>query len=114
MNNPANAEAHRVDQFLMAPEARFDRWRVLLQRARTWERFANHSDPKRDGHPGVVIKSFHELRQWDDFLAYPGQALFKLLDERIASSDARRYGSLGSIDQPCSCNTLLSSNVAKD
>jgi arginine decarboxylase len=88
MNNPANSETPRVDQFLMAAEARFDRWRALLQTARTWERLVNQSEPKKDEHQRVVAKSFHELRQWEDFFAYPGQALLTLLEERIASSDA--------------------------
>ena len=88
MNNPANSETPRVDQFLMAAEARFDRWRALLQTARTWERLANQSEPKKGEHQRVVAKSFHELRQWEDFFAYPGQALLKLLEERIASNDA--------------------------
>ena len=38
MSTSAKPEAPRVDQFLMAAEARFDRWRRLLQAARTWER----------------------------------------------------------------------------
>jgi len=31
---------------------------------------------------------FQELRQWEDYFAYPGHSLLKSLDERIASGDA--------------------------
>ena len=34
-----------------------------------------------------VIKSLEELRQWEDFYAYPGPALLNLLTERAASGD---------------------------
>ncbi len=108
MNNPANSETPRVDQFLMAAEARFDRWRALLQTARTWERLANQSEPKKDEHQRVVAKSFQELRQWEDFFAYPGQALLKLLEERIASSDAVGTARLVQSISRCGCNALLS------
>src|SRR5271167_4763243 len=88
MSTPTNPEAPRVDQFLMAGETRFDRWRALLQATRTWERLANQLDPNKGEHHAAVTKSFHELRQWEDFFAYPGQTLLKSLEERIASSDA--------------------------
>ncbi len=87
MSVSANPEAPRVDQFLMASESRFDRWRTLLQETRAWERLVNQL-PSKEEHHAAAIKAFHELRQWEDFFAYPGQALLNLLDERITSSDA--------------------------
>ena len=88
MSAPAKPEAPRVDQFLMAAEERFDRWRALLQATRTWERFASQKDPNKGEHQATVGKLFQELLQWEDFFAYPGQALLKLLGDRVASSDA--------------------------
>jgi arginine decarboxylase len=88
MSTPAKPEAPRVDQFLMAAEERFDRWRALLQATRTWERIVNQQDPNRGDHQATVSKLFQELLQWEDFFAYPGQALLKLLGERVSSSDA--------------------------
>jgi arginine decarboxylase len=88
MSTPAKPEAPRADQFLMAAEERFDRWRALLQATRTWERIVNQQDPNRGDHQATVSKLFQELLQWEDFFAYPGQALLKLLGERVSSSDA--------------------------
>jgi arginine decarboxylase len=86
MSTATNASAPRVDQFLMAGEARFDRWRALLQEARLWDRSTNQQTPGK--HHAAVTKCFNELRQWEDYFAYPGQTLLKSLEERIASSDA--------------------------
>ena len=44
MSTATNASVPRVDQFLMAAEARFDRWRALLQEARRWDRSTNQQD----------------------------------------------------------------------
>ena len=87
MTTSVNPDAPRVDQFLMAMEARFDRWRALLQAVRSWERSVNQLDPNKGEHQAVT-KSFRELLQWEDFFAYPGQTLLKSLEERIASGDA--------------------------
>jgi arginine decarboxylase len=90
MNTPTKPEAPRVDQFLMAAEARFDRWRALLQEARTWDKLTNQRDPLKEGHRAAVTKSFNELLQWEDFFAYPGQNLLASLEEAIASGDEGR------------------------
>jgi len=37
MSTAATEEGTRVDQFFTATEARFDRWRRLLDAARDWE-----------------------------------------------------------------------------
>ena len=87
-STPANSAAPRVDQFLMASEARFDRWRALLQAARSWEKSASQPSQNKDEIRAALTQSFAELRQWEDFFAYPGQSLLKSLEERIASNDA--------------------------
>jgi arginine decarboxylase len=87
MSTSVNPDAPRVDQFLMAMEARFDRWRALLQAVRSWERSVNQLDPNKGEHQAVT-KSFDELLQWEDFFAYPGQTLLQSLEDRIASGDA--------------------------
>jgi arginine decarboxylase len=88
MGTTAKPEAPRVDQFFMVAEARFDRWRTLLQAARNWERSSNQQPPNRADQQAAVANCFQELRQWEDYFAYPGHALLKSLDERIASGDA--------------------------
>src|SRR5271170_5835774 len=88
MNSAAKTDTPRVDQFFMAEESRFDRWRNLLQASRLWERsFAPH-DSNVAQHQTAVNKIFQELRQWEDFFAYPGQKLLASLEDRISSGDA--------------------------
>jgi len=77
-----------VDQFFTGAETRFDRWRSLLQAARAWEGAASQQRPENEKYQAVVSASVAELGQWEAFFAYPGQALLKTLDERIASGDA--------------------------
>lgn len=78
----------RVDQFFTVAEARFDRWRSLLQSARTWEQEADRSGAKKEIYGEATSALFQELRQWEDFFAYPGRMLIRMLDDRIASGDA--------------------------
>jgi len=78
----------RVDQFFTVAEARFDRWRALLQAARNWEGAANLQQSGKEEKRAAVANSFQDLRQWEDFFAYPGHVLLKSLEERIASGDA--------------------------
>ena len=78
----------QVDRFHTAAEARFDRWRLLLQGARAWERAANQQLAEREKCREAVSSSFQELRLWEDFFAYPGQTLLKTLSECINSGDA--------------------------
>ena len=61
MSTPVKPEAPRVDQFLMAAEMRFDRWRALLQATRMWERFVNQQDPNKNEHQATVSKLYQEL-----------------------------------------------------
>jgi len=87
MSVAARASNVRVDQFFTGAEARFDRWRSLLQAARAWEGTARQR-PEDEKYQAAITVSFAELRQWEDFFAYPGQALLRSLSERIASGDA--------------------------
>jgi arginine decarboxylase len=88
MGTAAKASDVRVDQFFTGAEARFDRWRSLLQATRAWEGAANQQRPEKEKYQATVTVSFSELRQWEDFFAYPGLALLKTLDERISAGDA--------------------------
>src|SRR6267143_981198 len=88
MSSAPKAAPSRVDQFFTGAETRFDRWRSLLQAARAWEGAASKQRPENEKYQAVVSASVAELGQWEDFFAYPGQALLKTLDERIASGDA--------------------------
>lgn len=88
MSSTAKAPATRVDQFFTVAEARFDRWRSLLQAARVWENVANRQPSETETHHAATSASFQELRQWEDFFAYPGESLLRTLGERISSGDA--------------------------
>src|SRR5436305_823989 len=70
----------RVDQFFTAAEARFDRWRKLVDATRSWQ-------AKTNGDPGQVGIVFNELKRWEEYFAYPGTVLLRTLEERIASRD---------------------------
>jgi arginine decarboxylase len=84
----ATTNTQRVDQFYTVAEARFDRWRALLQAARTWESWNKEDRANKETGQAAVSKSFQDLRQWEDFFAYPGSVLLKTLQERIDSNDA--------------------------
>jgi arginine decarboxylase len=88
MNVATKASDVLVDQFFTGTEARFDRWRSLLQAARAWEGAEGQQRPEKSKYHAAVSTSLAELRQWEDFFAYPGQALLRALEERVASGDA--------------------------
>src|SRR5438477_96042 len=88
MSTAPKAPIARVDQFYTVAEARFDRWRSLLQAARMWEGVANRQPSEKEKQQAATSGSFQELRQWEDFFAFPGQTLLRTLGERIASGDA--------------------------
>jgi len=83
-----------VDQFFTVAEARFDRWRSLLQSARLWEAVAARQPSEKEKQQEATSATFQELRQWEDFFAYPGGALLGALGERISSDDATRTAHL--------------------
>lgn len=88
MSSGPNVQAVRVDQFFTVAEARFDRWRSLLQAARAWEDEVSQQAQDKDKYRPMVAALFHELRQWEDFFAYPGQLQLRTLSERVNSGDA--------------------------
>src|SRR5690242_3229364 len=83
----ATTQSTRLDQFFTVAEARFDRWRKLLQTTRDWES-ATKSNLEREIARAAVSTSLQELRQWEDFFAYPGPSLIRTLEERIVAGDA--------------------------
>jgi arginine decarboxylase len=86
--------APRIDQFFTVAEARLDRWRTLLQAARTWDEAAVRQNPEMEKHRSNVLAVFNELQQWEDFFAYPGPFLLKTLSESIAAGDAKETARL--------------------
>jgi len=88
MSAPTKAPDVRVDQFYTVAEARFDRWRALLQAARRWEGATSLPPAEKEKCREAVSSSFQELAQWEDFFAYPGRPLLQALNERIESGDA--------------------------
>jgi arginine/lysine/ornithine decarboxylase len=88
MSNPKSTNDVRVDQFFTGTEARFDRWRYLLQAVRGWVGLANQQGRDKAEPQAAVSAAFQELRQWEDFFAYPGHLLLKMLSERIEEGDA--------------------------
>ena len=88
MSSAANPSTSQLDRFFTVAEARFDRWRRLLQSARDWEAATARHAPDCEKHREAVSASLLELRQWEDFFAYPGQSLLQALDERVSSGDA--------------------------
>ncbi len=78
----------RLDQFFTVAEARFDRWRALLEYARKWEASVNQQNTSEEVHRSAVSATFRELRQWEEFFAYPGSVVLKKLEDRIAARDA--------------------------
>jgi len=87
MSTDVNSPHVRLDQFFTVAEARHDRWRNLLSAARAWgltlQKHGSAAEIKRSN----VAAIFKDLRQWEDFFAYPGPALLQAIDERIAESD---------------------------
>src|SRR5439155_21882374 len=53
-----------------------------------WEGVATRHPLDKETHQAATSASFQELRQWEDFFAYPGEPLLRTLGERIASGDA--------------------------
>src|SRR5215472_898189 len=88
MSTASRVSTARVDQFFTVAEARFDRWRSLLQAARNWERATRVQQPDKQKCQAATSVLFEDLREWEDFFAYPGQARLRALGERISSDDA--------------------------
>lgn len=82
------APTNRLDQFFTVAEARHDRWRTLLSAARAWKAASEQGDTAAETKRSRVDATFVDLRQWEDFFAYPGPALLKTIEARIAQRDA--------------------------
>ena len=102
-------ETPRVDAFFTVAEARSDRWRTLVNAVNTWQASASDHLPEREADRAAVSACLSELRQWEDFFAYPGAALLRKIDERIASGDA--IGAARGIHQ---VSTALSSHSYRE
>ena len=87
MKTSENPQVSQVDRFFTGTEARYDRWRKLLQFAREWESAASQRSPE-ESHRARVVSSIEGLRQWEDFYAYPGDTLLNSLNQRAKSGDA--------------------------
>src|SRR6185369_11859921 len=86
--NTTMTETPRVDAFFTVAEARSDRWRTLVNAVNTWQASASDHLSDREADRVAVAACLAELRQWEDFFAYPGDALLRKIDERIVSGDA--------------------------
>ena len=86
MSNTTNLQNVRLDQFFTVAEARHDRWRTLLSAARAWEA-AKLQNSATEAKRANVVAIFVELRQWEEFFAYPGPALLNVVRERISEGD---------------------------
>jgi len=87
----------QVDRFFTLAEARLDRWRSLLQAARSWEAAANQPRSEVEKLKEIVSAAFVELRQWEDFFAFPGPVLLKTVQERVAAGDP--IGTVGMVQK---------------
>ena len=86
MSSAAKAQP-RVDQFFTGAEARHDRWRTLLRQSRQWESSIGKQKEAKS-YQSQVLETLEELRQWEDYFAYPGLNLLATLKDRITSGDA--------------------------
>src|SRR5262245_60364435 len=80
-----------LDHFFSTSAARLDRWRELNALAQKWaaeSRSAKASGGRVAAEKSAVEKSLAALRPLEDFFAYPGIRLLKILAERIAADDA--------------------------
>ena len=103
MTTQVNVPTTRVDQFFTVDEARHDRWRALLSAARAWEAASRQQGTAADAKRSSVFATFADLRQWEDFFAYPGSAL---LGARINMYDRQ------STEFPCSSAQMRSAKSA--
>src|SRR4051812_31262534 len=87
MSTAAKPQSARVDQFFIGAEARYDRWRTLLQQARQWELSADQNRTGTTGERSRLIATLDELQQWEGYFAFPGPALLNLLGEHMNSGD---------------------------
>ena len=75
------ATTPHLDHFFSTSSARLDRWRELNAKAQAWAAGAR-------GERAAVEAALVQVRALEDFFAYPGPRLMKILAERIAADDA--------------------------
>src|ERR1700757_1827425 len=97
MSSSTKVPDAQLDRFFSMAEARLDRWRSLLRAARSWEAAANQPRSEVEKLKEIVSAAFVELRQWEDFFAFPGPALMKTVQERIAAGDP--IGTVGMVQK---------------
>jgi arginine decarboxylase len=88
----ATSGGPHLDHFFSSSAARLDRWRELNAAAQTWAAEARGRGT-RSGRAAVEA-ALTEVRPLEDFFAYPGPRLMKVLAERIADDDAFGVGRL--------------------
>ena len=89
MASQASNSTH-LDHFFSSSAARLDRWRDLNAKAQAWAAEAKSAKP-RAGR-AAVESALADLRDLEDFFAFPGHRLMKSLGERISSDDALGVG----------------------
>jgi arginine decarboxylase len=77
----------QLDHLFSTSSARLDRWRELNAKAQAWAAGAR-------GERAAVEAALAQVRALEDFFAYPGPRLMKILAERIAEDDASSVGRL--------------------
>src|ERR1700757_3790313 len=97
MSSATRVPEVQLDRFFTVAEARLDRWRSLLQAARSWESAANQPRYEVENCREIVSAAFVELRQWEDFFAFPGPAMLKTLQDRVAAGDP--IGTVGMVQK---------------
>ena len=90
MSTAINLPKTALDQFFTVAEVRHDRWRNLLSTARSWKTALEHNglagevETKRS----IMAANFADLQQWENFFAYPGATLLKIIEDQITQGDA--------------------------
>jgi arginine decarboxylase len=81
-----------IDHIFTSSAVRLDRWRELNASAQDWAADARSGNFARGR--AKVEAALTEVRPLEDFFAYPGHQLLKVLDERITQDDAMGVGRL--------------------
>jgi arginine decarboxylase len=95
-------DERRIDQFFVMYSARADQWREVLSAAEHW---AQGKGTAKD-----VEKRLAQLDVLEEFHAYPGMHVIRILRERIANNDARAVGLLVRRIS----DTILTNSVARE
>ena len=77
----AATSSPQLDHLFSTSSARLDRWRELNAKAQAWAAGAR-------GERAAVEAALAQVRALEDFFAYPGPRLMKILADRIAADDA--------------------------